>query len=230
MGNIFEMVLQTQSRLSTKRSLVALFAAFLFVSSLSQAQSSQCHAVFLSIPAQRLPLISMDSRYVGEDKGLYVDPVTKKPWQVKYFTESERQNYELVIKDKLLWGRDGKKAESEFDPEGMSFENSLLVIDRDHRIFALPFEERGKFHHSSLSAGEEVLFAGTIAFAGGRVREISDRSGHYKPTAQQVLLVLKDLQRRGLDLSGMKLSGHVAQELGNTYVMTPKEVAPFLQD
>lgn len=222
---------------SVKRSLSnlvpqgPLFAALLLASLSSPALAQQtCESVFSIFSTRGVPLIAMDSRYRGEEHGLYVDPVTKVPWKVKYFTATELRSFELIPKGKLLWTSAGKKAESEFDAESMSFESSLVVIDRDHRIFALPFEERGRFHHSSLSAGQEVVFAGTMALSGGRIRELSDASGHYKPSVDQTLRVLKEFQRMGLDLSSMKLSGRIASVLGNTPVMTPKEVAAFLQD
>ncbi len=212
-----------------KQWLFVLLFVGLLISS-SAFAGPQCGGIFQSQSVRGLPLISMDSRYQGEDRGLYVDPVTKRPWQVKYFTAVERAPYELIVKDGFLWDRQGRKAESEYDAEVAEFSNSLLVIDKNHRIFSLPFEERGKFHHSTLSGGQEVLFAGTISMSGGRIREISDGSGHYKPSVEQTLIAIRELKRMGLDLSSMKLTGRVAQALGKTYVMTPKEVAPFLLD
>lgn len=206
----------------------AFFGISLFVFSGTSVAAPACGAIFQSLSSRGLPLIAMDSHYRGEDRGQYFDPVTKTPWHVKYMTESEKKPYELHIKDHLFWTSQGKKVESEFDAEAMSFETSLIVIDRNHRIFILPFEQRGKYHHSTLSAGEEVLFAGTAAFSGGRLRELSDNSGHYKPSVEQTLLVLRDLKKMGMDLSSLKVSGRIAKALKNTYVLTPKEVAELL--
>ncbi|KHD87788.1 MAG: hypothetical protein OM95_12300 [Bdellovibrio sp. ArHS] len=180
----------------------------------------------LSSPA--VPLISMDSRYRGEDRGLYIDPVTQKPWQVHYYSMAEKNAFELIPQNGLLVHRNGKKADSPFDAESLSFESALLVIDKDLRIFILPFEERGRFHHSSLSAGEDVLFAGTAAFNAGVLRELSDQSGHYKPSPQQTLIAIKELQKMGVDLSMLKLSGRIAQHFRNTYYLSPKEVRDIL--
>lgn len=193
----------------------------------------QCHLLFEKSSQQQklqIPLIKMSSNYIGENKGAYVDPITKQKWKVIYFTEAEKQIYEVFYSHKLFWNFDGKKANSEFDPEALSFSHSLIVIDRNFRIYTLPFEERGKYHHSSLSAGEDVLFAGTVAFSDGQMRELSDLSGHYKPTAQQTLLILKELNRRGVDLSKLKLSGRIAQEIGQTPTLYPDEVRKILSE
>lgn len=221
----------SHSRVFNILTRVSLFLATLVVLSGPAAlAASTCGDVFRVKSSRDLPLISMDAHYRGEDRGLYIDPVTKRPWQVKYFTETEKRSFELVIKDKLLWTADGKKAESEYDGEALSFTESLIVVDKDLRIFALPFEERGKYHHSSLTRGKDILFAGTVAFSGGRIRQISDNSGHYKPSVEQTLLILKELKKMGVDMSAMSLTGRAAKALGNTYLMSPRELAPLLQD
>ncbi|WP_415062493.1 hypothetical protein [Bdellovibrio sp.] len=159
-----------------------------------------------------------------------MDPITKRPWKVHYYSMAEKAKFELFPQKGLLVHRDGKKADSPFDAESLSFENALLVIDKDLRIFILPFEERGRYHHSSLSAGQDILFAGTAAFSQGILRELSDQSGHYRPSPQQTLLAIKELQKMGVDMRMMKLSGHIAKHLGNSYSLTPKEVQQLVLD
>ena len=110
----------------------------------------------------------------------------------------------------------------------MSFEHHLFIVDQQLRIFILPFEERGKFHHSSLSAGENILFAGTLGLHQGVLREISDKSGHYRPDTQQTLKVLKLLQNQGLDLSQTKLYGYAAQEIGKSHILTSGQLKEVL--
>lgn len=169
-------------------------------------------------------LIGMNRLYEGEDKGAYIDPVTKTPWKVKYFTEGERAPYELKIKDGRFYDLNGKRAESEYDGESMSFETSLLVIDKEFRIFVLPFESRGEYHHSSLSRGEDVLFAGTVAFSQGILREITNSSGHYKPTGQDTLYILKRLAGEGALYPQTKIGGQAALELSKQYSVQWKEL------
>lgn len=206
---------------------VAIFmaAAVILFRGLVLAQTqAQCHSLF----ELKIPTIKMSAQYLGENRGEYIDPITKKKWNVVYFSEFEKKAFEIFPKKNLFWTSLDQKANSVFDPEALSFNHSLIVIDTDFRIFTLPFEERGKYHHSSLTAGKDILFAGTVAFSDGQLRELSDLSGHYKPAPEQTLLILKELRRRGFDLSKLKLSGRIAQVLGHSAMLTPQEVQNLL--
>lgn len=168
--------------------------------------------------------IPMNPQYRGENRGLYVDPIMKVPWMVKYFKNKERRQFELTERNGLLWDVQGEKADSVYDGNALHFQSSLIVITKDREIFVMPFEERGKYHHSSLSRGENVLFAGTATFSAGRIRSLSDQSGHYKPDGFQSLLALRTLYLMGVDLSQMRLEGNVVIQHFKTYSMTPAEV------
>jgi hypothetical protein len=191
---------------------------------------NQCRQIFeySDVISSSIPTIKMSEQYAGENKGLYLDPLTKSKWKVIYFSEAEKKRFEVVYKNNLFWSPDGKKANSEFDSEALSFHHSLIVIDKTFKIFTLPFEERGKYHHSSLTSGEDILFAGTAAFSEGKLRELSDLSGHYKPTPEQTILILKELRRRGVDLSHLKVSGRISQVLRHTPMLMPHEVQELL--
>lgn len=195
-------------------------ALFLSVPSVSSAQAPLCQDLFDS----PLALISMNPTYRGEEMGLYVDPVTKVPWKVRYFSEAEKAKYELFIRDGIFVDKDGVKAQSPFDHEAISWENGLLVIDAQSRIFLLPYEQRGLYHHSSLSAGKDVLFAGTAGFHQGYLREFSDRSGHYKPSTQQTRMTLEELSRKGVDLRQIRLTGHFIREITDSISISSREV------
>lgn len=153
-----------------------------------------CSPLFLETTDTLVP-IAMSPLYKGEEKGTYIDPLTQQAWRVKYYTPMEKTAFEVTIKEGRLVDLNGQKANTLFDPDSMSFEHHLFIVDQQLRIFILPFEERGKFHHSSLSAGENILFAGTLGLHQGVLREISDKSGHYRPDTQQTLKVLKLLQK-----------------------------------
>lgn len=208
---------------------VSLFAALIAVVP-ATALAIQCEGIFILSSSQGHPLLTMAAEYRGEDRGLYMDPITKKPWFVKYFSESEKQAFELFVDGKILVNREGVKVDSVYDPEAMSFETSLIVIDKNHRMFLLPFEERGVFHHSSLGAGEDVFFAGTASFGQGVLREFTGGSGHYKPSVQQTLLALQDLRKKGVDLSNTKLTGRIAKELTGSYVINPSDLKVILDN
>ena len=207
---------------------MALFCLFVVLPAAAKANgyALRCHNVFATNSDM---LIAMNPIYKGENKGTYIDPITKTAWNVKYFSKEELFPYALFSKDGLMVNHQGKKISSDFDPEAMSFEHGLLVIDKNNNVYLLPFESRGKYHHSSLSAGDDILFAGTAAFHNGILREFSNSSGHYKPDSKQTLRVLKTLQKQGINLDNTKLTGPAAKELTNSYSIDPKELASLLK-
>lgn len=172
--------------------------------------------------------VSMDPKYAGEDRGAYQDPATQMHWKVKYFSEAEKQPFEVFIKDGTLVDRQGQKKESEFDDENSEFRHGLFVIDAKKRMFFLPFEERGRFHHTSLTSGEPVLFAGTLTLANGRVLELTNDSGHYKPDVLQSLMAIRAMHLMGIDLRSLRIVGRLARDLADTYSMSSAEVRMVL--
>ncbi len=186
----------------------------------------RCEVIFAPhVHSQTPPLLPRRSEYEGEERGEYVDPVTRTPWRVRYFNEGEREAYRVRLSAEGLFVDSlGRKMNSRFDEEFLNFDESLLVVDAKNRWFVLPFEERGRYHHSSLLAGASVRFAGMVAFLDGRVRRISDTSGHYRPESWRILWLLRDLRRRGADLSQIEVSGRGASELGGSPYLRTHEV------
>ncbi len=196
------------------------------------AAVGRCEALFTAetreATAEGLPLLRMKAEYRGEDRGLYTDPQTHVRWNVQYFSSAERRQHEIFIRDGKFYDVNGRELSSAFDAEALSFEDALLVIDKDSRMYVLNGEERGRLHHSSLVAGGDVLFAGTIAFMDGRVRHMSDSSGHYKPEPWRTRRIVRLLRDRGVDLSQMRLSGRAATEYGGTVSLTAAEVQKLI--
>lgn len=188
-------------------------------------------------------LIPMMDYYRGEETGTVIDPLLTHSWAIKghlskssiadkwkveYFDESTKAQYEVHFRDGKLYDPNGKLYESAYDPVDLFYEESLFVIDKDFRFFILPMQERGRYHHSSLSSGDDIVFAGTISINTGVIREISANSGHYKPSAQQTLRVLAEMKKRGYNLGSIKLHGQTAYELGHSHSLTAKEIDQLL--
>lgn len=68
-------------------------------------------------------------------------------------------------------------------------------------------------HHSSPLAGGDVAGAGHIKVEDGRITEIDDMSGHYKPDAQKTLQVLRRLEKLGAKLVDDRLVDETGYEL-----------------
>lgn len=91
--------------------------------------------------------------------------------------------------------------------------------------FYLAQEEKFRFHHSSLSAGEPVTSAGTFSFKNGEVVGLSIISGHYKPSQASGEELLRCLIDSGFKIDNIKFS-YYSQEGTTTKVQTT--VSEFL--
>jgi hypothetical protein len=63
----------------------------------------------------------------------------------------------------------------------------------------------GYRHHSTLLAGNNVAGAGEVQVEKGKLVWISNKSGHYAPSAPHFLQVLHQLQKKAVDLSVVKV-------------------------
>ncbi|WP_134768551.1 hypothetical protein [Nocardioides sp. 1609] len=79
----------------------------------------------------------------------------------------------------------------------VSSHNQLHVAD--HKI--------GKYHHSSLLAGEDVAMAGEIRVENGVIKEMSAKSGHYRPKRENCVQFLHWLEKDGIPLD-FAFGGH----------------------
>lgn len=188
--------------------------------------SGLCELAFVpTLRYERTPRpLSMDPRYKGEETGSYIDPITKEPWKVRYFDRIERDALEVHYRNGYFVNAKGEKIDSTFDAESLSFEESLIVVSKSYHIYVYPRDERGRIHHSSILSGADVMFAGMVAFSDGRIRVLTDRSGHYAPPPEYTRWFVRLLWRMGVDLSGLTLMGRAAQHYGDTQAMNPVEV------
>ncbi len=85
----------------------------------------------------------------------------------------------------------------------------LFVVDEGQRFYAAPGKSGDiSRHHSSFLGGRGVRSAGSLEVERGRIKLLSDQSGHYKPTKHEVLLALQTLQRLGANLASFAVSLH----------------------
>lgn len=185
---------------------------------------TRCEAVWLLSQKYTLEALPMLETYRGEERGLYLDPLTNKPWAVKYFSPVERAQFEMHLKEGLFLNSKGEKMDSPYDNEALSHDTGLIVIDANKKLFFLPFEVRGKYHHSSLTAGKKVLFAGMASFSNGALNELNSDSGHYKPNSIQTLKTIRMLHEEGVNLNRLKITGRAAYDLSKTYSLSYKEL------
>jgi len=158
----------------------------------------------------------MDDHYHYED--LPGDP--RNPWggfsfpdgdpsAVRYLDEAEREQHRLFVdadgnlrraSDHELF--DTSSADTFWGGDGGS--RAIFVMDRDGNLYASNYQAPGDFHHSSMLAGGEVCGAGEIRVDNGRIVDMTDKSGHYRPAADLNDNALDELRRQGLNTEGMK--------------------------
>ncbi|MFP4147970.1 MAG: hypothetical protein ACLFV0_00590 [Nitriliruptoraceae bacterium] len=80
----------------------------------------------------------------------------------------------------------------------------IYVMAPDGRLYA-GSHRVGLFHHSSFLAGGDVAGAGELKAESGRLRGITNKSGHYTPGPEHMRQVLEELAARGSSLAGVQL-------------------------
>jgi hypothetical protein len=163
-----------------------------------------------------LPSTPMDNYFHYED----LPGDTRNPWggfsypngepsAVRYLDEAEREQHRLFVDAD---GNLRRASDNElFDTSsantvwgGEDGGRAIFVMDRDGNLYASNYQARGDFHHSSLLAGGEVAGAGEIRVDNGRIIDMTDKSGHYQPSADLNDNAVDELRRQGLNTEGMK--------------------------
>lgn len=61
--------------------------------------------------------------------------------------------------------------------------------------------EKGRFYHSSYLAGNDVICAGCMKVKNGKLLWIDNRSGHYQPSVEKLVIVLQTLRAQGVNIT-----------------------------
>jgi len=125
---------------------------------------------------------------------------------VRQFSPAEAQAHRLRIGgDGRLFATDGRTA---IDSSGATSRlggrgRMNVVLDMQGRLFGGPSADR--VFHSSYVAGADVAFAGEIEVVDGRLRTITDGSGHYEPKLAHTIQFLQWLRHQGVDLTQVRV-------------------------
>jgi hypothetical protein len=160
----------------------------------------------------------------------------------KYLSRAEAKKYKIIFKRGMAyqlpwWNRGSSSDLSGLNIELASTDSSRIHKDRawraGHGGYAMSMSREmymgnhhctnqdrnshANFFHSSYLAGDPVLCAGTIKITTGVIEEVTNLSGHYKPTALHLLNVLKCLQMNDVDTSNIKFLLATIGRRGVTY-------------
>lgn len=115
------------------------------------------------------------------------------PKHVQYFSGVQAELYRMEFKPdgKLYRVHDGAL----FDTRGLEtcFSGlgwAIFVVSPTGQLYSHKHVE-GTFHHSSFLGGSAVMAAGEILVVNGDVRIITAKSGHYKPTPENISNMVK---------------------------------------
>lgn len=130
--------------------------------------------------------------------------------QVRYFSGSKADEYRVTIDKERnrLVGRRGPLDTTKAsivdvrrlaNPKVVRSGWGTLVVMLNGEIRVANHAEEQNIHHSSLSAGQDVLFAGEIKTdETGKVLAVAPRSGHFKPEARHFDAFCRYLQNQGI--------------------------------
>lgn len=91
----------------------------------------------------------------------------------------------------------------------------IYVVGKDGDLH-MNSQALGQYHHSSLLAGGDVAMAGEICVDKGTIKWLSDKSGHYVPSEEQLLQFLHTLEKDGVKLDFELRGWSVANRPGVT--------------
>jgi hypothetical protein len=129
----------------------------------------------------------------------YLDETTRAVEPVHHYSDAVLKKLEVFIGDGRL-----------LNPEGQAISSyltgpSLYIIDTKGRLLVSPYSKHGLIHHSSLSGGADVLFAGQIVVQDGVLLAIDRESGHYRAPASYMEPLKTYFQNYGIDLQTHQL-------------------------
>ncbi len=145
-------------------------------------------------------VIALGKEYVGEHESTEAFGSA-----VKYFDPLERERARIVAKDGLLVFVDGKPLDAELKTHPDREGDAIFAMDAAGNLYASFDHTPGYIHHSSMLAGSPVASAGTIKVEQGKLLELTNYSGHYKPPGKTLDHVLAELKALGVPTAKTKV-------------------------
>lgn len=147
--------------------------------SAAKAAENTAKAVDDTGSAAKFDTTPLRDEYVGE----HLPGFRGRANPVTYLSAAKRQQHLISVGDDgLLRDARGNLFDTTTGTSVHSSEpRAIFVMDEHGNVFASNYQEIGRFHHSSLSAGRPVAAAGELGVKDGVVHFVSNASGHYRP-------------------------------------------------
>ena len=131
-------------------------------------------------------------------------PARLHPPSLKYLNSEERQSYAVTFEGGRVF-QAGRPLVTDAIASDKRSHASIYVILSDGKMYVGPYL-LGKFQHSCFNGGKPVIGAGEIKTnTEGTIIELSSKSGHYKPTVDQLHDAVAFLEKNGIDLTDVHL-------------------------
>ncbi|EQC39552.1 hypothetical protein SDRG_02988 [Saprolegnia diclina VS20] len=133
-----------------------------------------------------------------DDESVEVDGVPRAKLEsetVLYCDKAERQKFALTFRDGMLY------TVADDVPVDTGDDGWIFVL-RDGVLYGSEkvTTQVPRIHHTSLSGGECVQTAGMMVVSNGTLNIIYPHSGHYRPSENEVLVLLRFLEGHGIEL------------------------------
>ncbi len=123
--------------------------------------------------------------------------------QSRYLAPTPNALYDLTVRDGVLYLGNSRTPYST-DP---TVSETIIGIDERGTIRVMPndLDSIDRVFHSTLFSAGSLRFAGVVQVVNGRIVELINDSGHYRPRKSDLIAFAKALNDRGLDLSEVTL-------------------------
>ena len=145
-------------------------------------------------------LFHLLAQYQGEE--LIQNPQQKV---VHYFTATEQAQHRVYIQHGRLVDAQGRALDPQLKRFPKRSGTAIYVMDKYGRIYYSFDHSYGRIHHSSLVAGQAVASAGEMLIYEGIIYSISNKSGHYHPSAVALKRVIEQLKKQQVPIHGIDL-------------------------
>ncbi|KAG9415176.1 hypothetical protein AC1031_008605 [Aphanomyces cochlioides] len=138
-----------------------------------------------------------------DDESIEVEGVPRTKLEreiVQYFDKAERQKFALEIRHGLIITQWDQQPVTTGD-EGWIFVLRDGVLYGSEKVT----NQVPRIHHTSLVGGECVQAAGMFVVANGELTIVYPHSGHYRPSENEVLLLLRFLHSKGIPLHNVQV-------------------------
>lgn len=153
---------------------------------------------FLKFPYRTKNLIST---YRGESTNCVWQDRRSCPPYVTYLSFQDRQTKAIFVKNGKLYDSNSKYFDTGSASPSHTGRKAIFVMDENGQLYASNYHEVYRFHHSSFLAGGLVRAAGELSVRNGVIEEMSNCSGHYRPT-----YLITEQARESLKLQGYSKS------------------------